>query len=230
MTAQVKGYTFSFAPPRQRNKYVYKNIMSEKRRRESVNRATTDKSSWQDVAMLNMTLIKGDDDSNNDDNNKPVRAFQFNVPETALTTSSKQSASAPNFLRRFCDSWIKCPAKVINIRSMQKKIIKAKYSHPGSPGICNLRPRRCICKFIHPRHPIGICLRSTPTTARRPMGGEGSRGSPAIDRSTWILVCVLARVLPLFRSNTALSPPYFILFFILAALLRSTLTGETGQA
>ena len=43
--------------------------------------------------MLNMTLIKGDDDSNNDDNNKPARAVQFNVLETAFTE--------PDFRRSF---------------------------------------------------------------------------------------------------------------------------------
>lgn len=109
-----------------------------------------------------------------------------------------------------------------------KKYKKVEYSHPRSPGICNLRPRRCICKFIRPRRPIGICLCSTPATVRRPMGGESSRGSTAIDPNTWILVCALARVLPLFRSNTTLPAPPPFIFFFLAALLRSILTGETG--
>lgn len=172
MTAQVKGYIFSLAPLRQKNKYVYKNIMSKKRRRESVNRATTDKSSWQDIAMLNMTLIKGDDDSNNDDNNKPVRAFQFNVPETAFT-NIQQSASVPNFLRRFCDSWIKCPAKVINIRSMQKKKNKSQIFPPRFPWNMQPPPTPMHMQIYPPATPNWNLLTLHPRNCPKANGRRG---------------------------------------------------------
>lgn len=143
------------------------------------------------------------------------------------TIYSQRSASDLYFLREVRDIRLKCPAKGHQHKVGKKIMIKAKYSHPRSLGICNLRLRRCICKFIRPRRPIGICLCSSSTTTRRPMAGEGSRGSPAIDRSTWVLVCALARVLLLFRPKTTLPPSKF--FFSLAPLLRSTLTVEIGQ-
>ncbi|GIY85179.1 hypothetical protein CDAR_310101 [Caerostris darwini] len=97
--------------------------------------------------------------------------------------------------------------RVINIRSKGGGKIKKGARHRGwTPlGIFKARPRECICKFIRLCWPIGICLRPAHATAVGPMGEKGSRGLPAIDRRTWVLVCASTRL-------ASQSPPTF--FFL----------------
>ncbi|GIY29616.1 hypothetical protein CEXT_578571 [Caerostris extrusa] len=96
--------------------------------------------------------------------------------------------------------------RVINIRSKGGGKKKKRARHHGwTPlGIFKARPRECICKFIRLCWPIGICHAPAHATAVGPMGEKGSRGLPAIDRRTWVLVCASTR--PPFRFDRGANP------------------------